>query len=128
MRTPRSPGQRPPAGDRRASPEPTGRAVPKPRSSSRPLRAKPGSKPSRVPQAPVAAAPGTGEPLRIAKAMARAGLCSRREAERWIEDGRVSVNGKVLRTPAFEVSARDRVLVDGQPLPASEPTRLWRFY
>ena len=43
-------------------------------------------------------------PMRIAKAMARAGLCSRREAERWIADGRVSVNGKVLKTPAVEVS------------------------
>ena len=41
--------------------------------------------------------------MRIAKAMARAGLCSRREAERWIADGRVSVNGEVLKTPAFEV-------------------------
>ena len=42
--------------------------------------------------------------MRIAKAMAHAGLCSRREAERWIADGRVSVNGKLLKTPAVEVS------------------------
>ena len=60
------------------------------------------------------------EPLRIAKAMARAGLCSRREAERWIEQGRVNVNGKVLTTPAFEVSGKDKVLVDGKPLPGAE--------
>jgi 23S rRNA pseudouridine2605 synthase len=66
--------------------------------------------------------------MRIAKAMARAGLCSRREAERWIEEGRVAVNGKVLRTPAFEVGPQDRVVVDGQPLPAREPTRLWRYH
>jgi 23S rRNA pseudouridine2605 synthase len=52
---------------------------------------------------------GPGEPVRIAKAMARAGLCSRREAERWIADGRVSVNGRVLSTPAFEVSRKDKV-------------------
>lgn len=69
-----------------------------------------------------------GQPMRIAKAMARAGLCSRREAERWIADGRVSVNGKVLRTPAFEVSGSDAVIVDGKPLPSTEPTRLWRYH
>ncbi len=65
--------------------------------------------------------------MRIAKAMARAGLCSRREAERWIADGRVSVNGKVLKTPAVEIKPGDRVLVDGQPLPVAEPSQLWRY-
>ena len=65
--------------------------------------------------------------MRIAKAMARAGLCSRREAERWIADGRVSVNGQVLATPAVEVKPKDRVLVDGRPLPVAEPARLWRY-
>ena len=48
------------------------------------------------------------EPQRIAKAMARAGLCSRREAERWIAEGRVNVNGRVLNTPAFEVTGATR--------------------
>ncbi|MBI1651121.1 pseudouridine synthase [Hyphomicrobium sulfonivorans] len=67
-------------------------------------------------------------PVRIAKAMARAGLCSRRDAERWIEEGRVSVNGRVLSTPAFEIGPKDKVLVDGQPLPAVEPPQLWRYY
>jgi len=71
---------------------------------------------------------GADEPMRIAKAMARAGLCSRREAERWIADGRVNVNGRVLGTPAFEVSAKDKVLVDGRPLPVKEPPRLWRYH
>lgn len=66
--------------------------------------------------------------MRIAKAMARAGLCSRREAERWIADGRVSVNGKLLKTPAIEVTAADKVIVDGKPLPAAEPVRLWRYH
>lgn len=70
----------------------------------------------------------TKEPQRIAKAMARAGLCSRREAERWIADGRVSVNGRVLTTPAFEVTPADKVLVDGKPLPGAEPPRLWRYH
>ncbi len=66
--------------------------------------------------------------MRIAKAMARAGLCSRREAERWIGQGRVAVNGKVLTTPAVEVGAADKVTVDGKPLPVAETARLWRYY
>ncbi|MBL8566351.1 MAG: pseudouridine synthase [Hyphomicrobiaceae bacterium] len=68
------------------------------------------------------------EPMRIAKAMARAGLCSRREAERWIADGRVNVNGTVLKTPAVEISPKDKVLVDGRPLPMAEPVKLWRYH
>lgn len=66
--------------------------------------------------------------MRIARAMARAGLCSRREAERWIAEGRVSVNGKRLATPACEVGPGDKVLVDGRPLPAAEPPRMWRYH
>jgi 23S rRNA pseudouridine2605 synthase len=66
--------------------------------------------------------------MRIAKAMARAGLCSRRDAERWIADGRVSVNGQVLKTPAVEVGPRDRIMVDGKALAQAEPTSLWRYY
>src|SRR5690606_1627420 len=66
--------------------------------------------------------------MRIAKAMARAGLCSRREAERWIADGRVSVNGKLLKTPAVEVGAGDKVIVDGKPLPVAGPPQLWRYH
>lgn len=91
----------------------------------KPAPRKPGGKP-RKPLAKPAAGPN--EPLRIAKAIARAGLCSRREAERWIEQGRVNVNGRVLTTPAFEVTAKDKVLVDGKPLPSAEPPRLWRYY
>jgi 23S rRNA pseudouridine2605 synthase len=66
--------------------------------------------------------------MRIAKAIARAGMCSRREAERWIAEGRVAVNGRRLETPAFEVAPNDRITVDGQPLPAAEPPRLWRYH
>jgi 23S rRNA pseudouridine2605 synthase len=66
--------------------------------------------------------------MRIAKALARAGLCSRREAERWIAEGRVSVNGKVLDSPARDVGPSDRILVDGKPLPTAEPPRLWRYH
>lgn len=72
------------------------------------------------------ASPPKGE--RIAKIMARAGLCSRREAERWIEAGRVSVAGAVLDSPAFNVADPVTVLVDGKPLPATGSTRLWRYH
>jgi 23S rRNA pseudouridine2605 synthase len=65
---------------------------------------------------------------RIAKAMARAGLCSRRDAEAWIEAGRVSVNGEVLTSPAFNVTERDEIRVDGAPLAQRERTRLFLFH
>ena len=65
---------------------------------------------------------------RIAKVMARAGVCSRREAEAWIAEGRVSVNGEVLQSPAFNVSETDNVRVDGKPLAAPERTRLFLFH
>ncbi|KAA0972206.1 pseudouridine synthase [Aureimonas fodinaquatilis] len=66
--------------------------------------------------------------MRIAKRLARAGISSRRDAEGMIADGRVSLNGKVLTSPAIDVTARDRIEVDGAPLPAIERTRLWLFH
>ncbi|MGE4064571.1 MAG: pseudouridine synthase, partial [Rhodospirillaceae bacterium] len=65
---------------------------------------------------------------RIAKVMARAGLCSRRDAEKWIAEGRVSVNGEVLKSPARAVTEADEVVVDGEPLPVADRARLWRFH
>jgi 23S rRNA pseudouridine2605 synthase len=65
---------------------------------------------------------------RIAKVIARAGLASRREAEAWIAAGRVAVNDMVIHSPALNVSAGDRVCVDGEPLPARERTRLFLFH
>lgn len=65
---------------------------------------------------------------RIAKRIARAGLCSRRDAERWIADGRVVVNGDVLETPAFLVTDTDKIVVDGKPVGAAEATRLFMYH
>ena len=65
---------------------------------------------------------------RIAKVIARAGLCSRRDAERLVEEGRVKLNGKTLKSPAQNVTARDLVLVDNKPLPDREPVRLWLYH
>lgn len=68
------------------------------------------------------------EPERIAKVMARAGVASRRDSEAMIAEGRVSVNGIVLESPAFDVKPTDIVLIDGEPLPARERTRLWLYH
>ena len=65
---------------------------------------------------------------RVAKLMARAGLCSRRDAERWISEGRVKVDGKVLDTPAMAVDDPARITVDGKPLPQAQRARLWRYH
>jgi 23S rRNA pseudouridine2605 synthase len=74
-------------------------------------------------------APEAGErPERIAKLLARAGVCSRRDAERWIAEGRVSVDGHVLTTPALTVTAANDIRVDGVPLPAPDRPRLWRYH
>lgn len=70
--------------------------------------------------------PHAGE--RIAKVMARAGLCSRREAESWIAEGRVAVNGAAISSPALNVTASDRISVDGKPLPQRERTRLFLYH
>jgi 23S rRNA pseudouridine2605 synthase len=68
------------------------------------------------------------KPERIAKVIARAGLCSRREAERWINDGRVRVDGKTLDSPALTVDATSIILVNGKLLPQAQETRLWRYH
>lgn len=119
----RAPGKRRPASgaaykadDRKSGPRKTGFKKPGPKTS--------GPKPAAV-----RAQEGTDERgERIAKVMARAGLCSRREAETWIENGRVQLNGQLLTTPAVTVTAEDKVLVDGEPLPMRERTRLWLYH
>jgi 23S rRNA pseudouridine2605 synthase len=65
---------------------------------------------------------------RIAKVVSRAGLASRRDAEEWIVQGRVSVNGRVINSPALDVTSRDVITVDGKPLPERERTRLFMFH
>jgi len=88
-------------------------------------REKPASFDKRAPRA----APKkdkTGE--RIAKVVARAGMCSRRDAEEWITQGRVSVNGRVINSPALDVTVRDVIAIDGKPLPERERTRLFLYH
>ncbi len=65
---------------------------------------------------------------RIAKVLSRAGLASRRDAEEWIVQGRVSVNGRIINSPALDVTANDAITVDGKPLPPRERTRLFLYH
>jgi 23S rRNA pseudouridine2605 synthase len=74
------------------------------------------------------AAPSEKKGERIAKVMARAGLCSRRDAEAWIAQGRVAINGAVLTSPATNVGPDDKIEVDGKPLAQRQRTRLFLFH
>jgi 23S rRNA pseudouridine2605 synthase len=65
---------------------------------------------------------------RIAKVIARAGIASRRDAEAMIAEGRVTLNGETLASPAVNVGASDTITIDGEPLPSRERTRLWLFH
>lgn len=65
---------------------------------------------------------------RLAKFMARSGVCSRREAEEYIKQQRVTVNGEIIDTPAFNVDGTEKILFDGEKLPQIEKTRLWLYY
>ncbi|MGB5905168.1 MAG: pseudouridine synthase [Xanthobacteraceae bacterium] len=65
---------------------------------------------------------------RIAKLMSRRGLASRRDAEEWVTQGRVTVNGRVINSPALDVTENDVVMVDGKPLPERERTRLFLYH
>ncbi len=86
-------------------------------------------KPDPDKRAPREAAPAkkkAGE--RIAKIVSRAGLCSRRDAEEWIVQGRVAVNGRVINSPALDITSNDVVTIDGKPLPERERTRLFLYH
>jgi 23S rRNA pseudouridine2605 synthase len=65
---------------------------------------------------------------RIAKVLARAGVCSRRDAEKLVADGKVKVDGKVITSPALNVTSANRIEVNGKPLPQAEPMRLWLYH
>ena len=71
-----------------------------------------------------------GEPgkVRVAKRLSTAGMCSRREAERWIADGRVAVDSVVLTTPAVTVTVDNIITVDGRPITEKPSLRIWRFH
>lgn len=65
---------------------------------------------------------------RLAKFMARSGVCSRRDAEELIKQKRVTVNGEIIDTPAYNVEETEKILLDGEKLPEIEQTRLWLYH
>ncbi|HPD91742.1 MAG TPA: pseudouridine synthase [Pararhodobacter sp.] len=83
---------------------------------------------TKPPAAKTPPKPQTQGGERIAKVLARAGVASRRSAEAMILEGRVSVNGAPIDSPALNVTPRDRIVVDGKPLGAKEPTRVWLYH
>ncbi len=125
-----------PASAKPKSAKPTGaRPASAKAGSVRPAKAKPYKKPEasrRGASEKTTRVQGSGDKAakgeRIAKIIARAGLCSRRDAERWIAEGRVVLDGKILDTAAVVVKPGQSIIVDGQPLPAPEQARVWRFH
>ncbi len=87
-------------------------------------------KPFRKPavDASAVAAATADKPERISKILARAGIASRRDVERMIMEGRVSLNGTVLDTPVVNATLADKIEVDGQPIRGIERTRLWLYH
>ena len=121
--------RRPGRGGRRAPQTNGGRSflTRRPKDDGERPRAAPRRLPGEAPQVEKAAEPASAEE-RIAKVIARAGLASRREAEAMIEAGRVALNGEIVTSPALNVGPDDRIVVDGEPLPSRERTRLWLFH
>lgn len=109
-----------------------GDSAPKTPRSEKPVKTdKPVKTQKPAPVAAPEATDGTGdnaESGRISKILARAGVASRRDAERMVLEGRIKVNGKVLDTPAVVVSTNDKIEVDEQPISAIERTRLWVYH
>ncbi len=123
-----------PDGERSSSRPPRDGAAPRGRSfgdrdGKRPERPRrPRAEETAAPSAVILPSLLAQEPERIAKVMARAGVASRRDSEAMIAEGRVSVNGVVLESPARDVGPDDVVMVDGEPLPARERTRMWLYH
>ena len=101
-------------------------ATPRPPLSHKPAPGNGGERKPNLAQVAQPDAAGTG--ARIAKVMARAGLCSRREAESWIGEGRVTLNGVPLTNPAVNVRPSDTITIDGEPLVQRARTRLFLFH
>ena len=93
---------------------------------SRPGKSFRGEKPGKAEKGAGKAPPARGE--RVAKALARAGVASRREVERLIGLGKIAVNGRLIDTPATFIRPTDILTVDGQVVDKAEATRVWRYH
>ncbi|MBP1850451.1 pseudouridine synthase [Rhizobium halophytocola] len=115
--------RRPPAG-KAARGGPSKTRKPGPRKDAAPEE----KRAPRPAQAEVETGVAAGKPERISKLLARAGIASRRDVERMIMEGRVSLNGKVLDTPVVNATFADTIAVDGEPIRGVERTRLWLYH
>lgn len=93
-----------------------------------PLRAEKAGKAKVAPEHEVEEPDERADGERIAKVIARAGICSRRDAEKMIAESRVTLDGKAVTTPATKVGSEQIVAVDGKPLTNPDPARLWRYH
>ena len=122
---PRRPGSGGPRRPNDAKPAPGSRPARPPFKKARTAPAKPANPhPARA----AAVASGKNEPQRIAKLLARAGIASRREIERMIEEGRIALNGETVSTPATLLTSLHGVAVDGNPVAAPAPARMFLFH
>ena len=122
---PRRPGSGGPRRPNDAKPVPGSRPARPPFKKARTAPAKPANPhPARA----AAVASGKNEPQRIAKLLARAGIASRREIERMIEEGRITLNGETVSTPATLLTSLHGVTVDGNPVAAPAPARMFLFH
>lgn len=122
---PRRPGSGGPRRPNDAKPVPGSRPARPPFKKARTAPAKPANPhPARA----AAVASGKNEPQRIAKLLARAGIASRREIERMIEEGRITLNGETVSTPATLLTSLHGVAVDGNPVAAPAPARMFLFH
>lgn len=96
---------------------------------NRPYKGKPSGKSTQPESTPVIETIELSDKKeRIAKVIARAGLCSRRDAERWVAEGRVKLDGKILETPAIVVGPDNVIEVNGERLPQPQRPRLWKYH
>lgn len=114
-------------GGRREGTSPRGRASPHHNAVSEPRSPRQPRTDTKTPRSPLRTK-ASGEPQRIAKLLARAGIASRREIERMIEEGRIALNGVTLDTPATLLSNLRGVTVDGDPVAEAEAPRLFLFH
>jgi 23S rRNA pseudouridine2605 synthase len=116
-------------GGRGAYREPASEEMRPARPPRSPPRTPPRASPRVLPKGPPSLPPSVKKSSeRIAKVMSRAGLASRRDAEQWIVQGRVTVNGRIINSPALDVTVNDVITVDGKPLPPRERTRLFLYH
>ncbi len=121
-------GARPDLRDRPARTERPQRGERPARAASGPGKPAPRAEQPRVKRGPAPVRQTEVAAQRIAKALARAGVGSRRDIERMIAEGRIAIDGEVLTSPALNITNLANVTVDGEPVAGIAPAKLYRFH